>query len=111
MPESNFIDYVRIYCRSGKGGRGSIHLHRAKYMPKGGPDGGNGGRGGNIYLRANHNLWTLLQLRYQKHVFAGNGGNGGSNCSSGKDGEDQYIEVPCGTTVYNAETGKFICDV
>ena len=111
MPESNFIDYVRIYCRSGKGGRGSIHLHRAKYMPKGGPDGGNGGRGGNIYLRGNHNLWTLLHLRYQKHVFAGNGGNGGSNCSSGKDGDDQYIEVPCGTTVFNAETGKFICDV
>lgn len=111
MPESNFIDYVKIFCRSGKGGRGAMHLHRAKYMPKGGPDGGDGGRGGNIYLRGNRNLWTLLHLRYQRHVFAGNGGNGSKDCSHGKDGEDKYIEVPCGTVAYDAETGQFITDV
>lgn len=111
MPEDNFVDYVKICCRSGKGGRGSIHLHRAKYQPNGGPDGGNGGKGGSVYLRGNHNLWTLLHLRYQKHVFAESGGDGSSNCSTGKDGKDQYIEVPCGTVAYNAETGKFLCDV
>ncbi len=111
MRESNFADYVKIYCRSGKGGRGSMHLHRAKYQPNGGPDGGDGGRGGNIYLRANHNYWTLLHLRYERHVFAGHGGNGAKCCSHGADGEDKYIEVPCGTIAYNAETGKYICDV
>ena len=111
MPETNFIDYVSIYCRSGKGGRGSMHLHHAKYQYNGGPDGGNGGRGGHVYLRGNRNLWTLLHLRYQKHVMAGNGGDGGHNCSTGKDGADQYIEVPCGTVAYNAETGKYLCDV
>lgn len=111
MRESNFADYVKIYCRSGKGGRGSMHLHRAKYQPNGGPDGGDGGRGGNIYLRANHNYWTLLHLRYERHVFAGHGGNGAKCCSHGADGEDKYIEVPCGTVAYNAETGKYICDV
>lgn len=111
MAESNFVDYVKIYCRSGKGGRGSIHLHRAKYQPNGGPDGGDGGRGGNIYLRANHNYWTLLHLRYDRHVFAGNGGNGSKCCSHGSDGEDRYIDVPPGTVAYDAETGKYICDV
>ncbi len=111
MPESNFVDYVKIYCRSGKGGRGSMHLHRAKYNPNGGPDGGDGGRGGNIYLRGNHNSWTLLHLRYERHVFAGNGGNGSKCCSHGTDGEDKYIDVPCGTVVYNAETGEYVCDV
>ena len=111
MPESNFVDYVKIYCRSGKGGRGSMHLHRAKYQPNGGPDGGDGGRGGNIYLRANHNYWTLLHLRYDRHVFAGNGGNGSKCCSHGSDGEDRYIDVPPGTVAYDAETGKYICDV
>mgnify|MGYP001080484916 CR=1 FL=1 len=111
MPESNFVDYVKIYCRSGKGGRGSMHLHRAKYTPNGGPDGGDGGRGGNIYLRGNHNYWTLLHLRYDRHVFAGNGGNGSKCCSHGTDGEDKYIDVPCGTVVYNAETGEYVCDV
>lgn len=111
MPESNFVDYVKIYCRSGKGGRGSMHLHRAKYNPNGGPDGGDGGRGGNIYLRGNHNYWTLLHLRYERHVFAGNGGNGSKCCSHGTDGEDKYIDVPCGTVVYNAETGEYVCDV
>ena len=111
MPESNFVDYVKIYCRSGKGGRGSMHLHRAKYQPNGGPDGGDGGRGGNIYLRGNHNYWTLLHLRYERHVFAGHGGNGSKCCSHGSDGEDRYIDVPLGTVAYDAETGKYICDV
>lgn len=111
MAESNFVDYVKIYCHSGKGGRGSMHLHRAKYQPNGGPDGGDGGRGGNIYLRANHNYWTLLHLRYDRHVFAGNGGNGSKCCSHGSDGEDRYIDVPPGTVAYDAETGKYLCDV
>ena len=111
MPESNFVDYVKIYCRSGKGGRGSMHLHRAKYQPNGGPDGGDGGCGGNIYLRGNHNYWTLLHLRYERHVFAGHGGNGSKCCSHGSDGEDRYIDVPLGTVAYDAETGKYICDV
>lgn len=111
MAESNFIDYVKIFCRSGKGGRGSMHLHRAKYQPNGGPDGGDGGRGGHIYLRGNHNYWTLLHLRYERHVFAGHGGAGGKSGSHGADGEDRYIDVPPGTVAYDAETGKFICDV
>ena len=111
MAGSNFIDYVKIVCRSGKGGAGSAHFHRAKYVPKGGPDGGNGGRGGHIILRGNRNLWTLLHLKYQRHVFATNG-QAGSECrSSGKDGEDRIIEVPCGTAVYDADDGKFLCEV
>lgn len=109
--ESNFVDYVKIQCRSGKGGKGSMHLHRAKYQPNGGPDGGNGGRGGHIYLRGNHNYWTLLHLRYERHIYAGNGGNGGDCCSTGAQGEDKYIEVPCGTVAYNADTGEYLCDV
>lgn len=109
--ESNFVDYVKILCRSGKGGRGSMHMHRAKYQPNGGPDGGNGGRGGHIFLRGNRNYWTLLHLRYERHVFAGNGGNGGDCCSTGAKGEDKYIDVPCGTVAYNADTGEYICDV
>ena len=111
MPESNFIDYVKIYCRSGKGGRGSAHMHRAKYLPKGGPDGGNGGRGGNVVLRGNRNYWTLLHLRYDRHVKAEHGGNGSKNKSTGQQGADAYIEVPCGTVAYNAETGDYLCDI
>ncbi len=111
MAESNFVDYVKICCRSGKGGRGSTHMHRGKYMPNGGPDGGDGGRGGHVYLRGNHNYWTLLHLRYDRHVFAGHGGNGGKSRSTGSDGEDRYIDVPCGTVVYNADTGEYLCDV
>ena len=111
MVESNFIDYVKIYCRSGKGGRGSTHLHRAKYAPKGGPDGGNGGRGGHVILRGNRNFWTLLHLRYDRHIHAEHGENGGKNKSTGRQGADAYVEVPCGTVVYNAETGAYICDV
>ena len=109
--ESNFVDYVKIYCRSGKGGRGSMHLKHVKYNYNGGPDGGDGGRGGNIILRGNHNYWTLLHLKYQRHVFAEHGGNGGKDKCHGTDGKDQYIDVPCGTVVYNAETGKYVCDV
>lgn len=111
MPESNFVDYVKIYCRSGKGGRGSMHLRHVKYQPNGGPDGGDGGRGGSVYLRGNHNYWTLLHLKYQRHIFAEHGGNGGRDKRHGTDGKDVYIEVPCGTVVYDAETGKYICDV
>ena len=111
MAESNFVDYVKIYCRSGKGGRGSMHMHRAKYVPNGGPDGGDGGRGGDVILRGNRNYWTLLHLKYDRHAFAGHGGNGSKCKSFGKDGEDKIIDVPCGTVVYNAETGEYICDV
>lgn len=111
MPESNFVDYVKIYCRSGKGGRGSTHMRREKYVPNGGPDGGDGGRGGNVILRGNRNYWTLLHLKYERHVFAGHGGNGSKSRSFGKDGEDKTIEVPCGTVVYNAETGEYLCDI
>ena len=111
MAESNFVDYVKIYCRSGKGGRGSMHLRHVKYNPNGGPDGGDGGHGGSIYLRGNHNYWTLLHLKFQRHVFAEHGGNGGRDKCHGKDGKDIYIDVPCGTVVYNAETGKYVCDV
>ncbi len=109
--ESNFVDYVKISCRSGKGGKGSMHLRHVKYQPNGGPDGGDGGRGGHVYLRGNHNYWTLLHLKYQRHVFAGHGGNGGRDKKHGTNGKDEYIDVPCGTVVYNAETGKYICDV
>ena len=111
MAESNFVDYVKIYCRSGKGGRGSSHFRREKYIPKGGPDGGDGGRGGHVYLRGNRNYWTLLHLKYERHIMATNGESGGAKRSFGKDGEDRVIEVPCGTGVYDAETGEFICDV
>ena len=111
MASSSFIDYVKIYCRSGKGGAGSMHFHRAKYVPKGGPDGGDGGRGGHIILRGNRNLWTLLHLKYQKHIFATDGGKGGASRSYGKDGEDKIIEVPCGTVVYNGDTGEWMCEI
>ncbi|MCI7597934.1 MAG: GTPase ObgE [Prevotella sp.] len=109
--ESNFVDYVKIYCRSGKGGRGSMHLRHVKYQPNGGPDGGDGGDGGSVVLRGNHNYWTLLHLKYQRHVFAEHGGNGGRDKCHGTKGKNAYIDVPCGTVVYNAETGKYICDV
>src|SRR5574344_690955 len=111
MPESNFVDYVKIHCRSGKGGRGSTHMRRVKYIPMGGPDGGNGGRGGHVILRGNRNYWTLIHLRYDRHIFAGHGGSGGKSTSTGADGEDKIIDVPCGTVAYNAETGEYLCDV
>lgn len=111
MPSSNFIDQVKLYCRSGKGGAGSAHLHRAKYLPKGGPDGGDGGRGGHVILEGNRNLWTLLHLKYQKHVLATDGGCGSESRSFGKSGEDKTIQVPCGTVVYDGETGEYITEV
>jgi len=88
-----------------------MHLRHVKYQPNGGPDGGDGGHGGSIYLRGNHNYWTLLHLKFQRHIFAAHGGNGGRDKCHGKDGEDVFIDVPCGTVVYNAETGKYVCDV
>mgnify|MGYP004443620597 FL=1 len=111
MADSNFIDYVKILCRSGKGGAGSCHFHRAKYVPKGGPDGGDGGRGGDILLKGNKNMWTLLPLKYRRHIFAGNGQSGSGGRSFGKDGEDVTVEVPCGTVVFDAETGEYLCEV
>jgi len=108
---SNFVDFVKIYCCSGKGGKGSTHFRRAKYIPKGGPDGGDGGRGGHVFLRGNKNLWTLLHLKYERHIIATPGDAGSAKGSTGKDGTDRYIEVPCGTVVYDADTGEFICDV
>lgn len=111
MPQSNFIDYVKVICRSGKGGAGSRHFHRAKYVPKGGPDGGDGGRGGHVILKGNRNMWTLLPLKYRRHVFATNGERGSEGRSFGKDGEDAWIEVPVGTVVYDAETGQYLAEI
>ena len=111
MAETNFVDYVKIFCRSGKGGRGSAHFRREKYVPKGGPDGGDGGEGGNIILRGNRNYWTLLHLRYQKHLFAGHGEGGSKAQRSGKKGESRIIDVPCGTVAYDAVTGDYLCDI
>ena len=111
MADSNFIDYVKIHCRSGKGGAGSRHFYRAKYVPKGGPDGGDGGRGGHIILRGDAQMWTLLPLKYNRHMFVGNGQSGTGGRSTGKDGEDVIINVPCGTVVFDAETGQFLAEV
>lgn len=111
MADTNFIDYVKIMCRSGKGGAGSRHFYRAKYVPKGGPDGGDGGRGGHIILKGNRNMWTLLPLKFRRHIFAGNGQSGTGGRSFGKDGEDVVVEVPCGTVVFDAETGDYLCEV
>jgi len=106
MADNNFVDYVKICCRSGKGGGGSMHLHRDKLTAKGGPDGGNGGRGGNIILRGNSNFWTLIHLKYRKHVIAEPGGSGSSMLSTGADGEDEYLDVPLGTIARDEETGE-----
>lgn len=111
MASSNFIDHVRIYCRSGNGGAGAVSFRREKHVPKGGPDGGNGGRGGNIILRGNTQLWTLLHLRYRKHVTADNGENGSGQRSSGSDGKDIYLDVPLGTIARSVETGEVIVEV
>jgi GTPase len=107
----NFVDYVKIMCRSGKGGAGSTHLHRAKYVPQGGPDGGDGGRGGHIILRGDTNKWTLLHLKYRKHVFAQSGGNGSDNNSHGADGADVTLDVPLGTVAKDAETGEILFEI
>ena len=111
MAETNFVDYVKIFCRSGKGGRGSAHFRREKYVPKGGPDGGDGGDGGSVILRGNRNYWTLLHLRYQRHIFAGHGEGGSGGQSFGKKGETKVIDVPCGTVAYDAHTGEYLCDI
>ena len=111
MPDSNFIDYVKIYCASGHGGAGSAHLHRAKYVPKGGPDGGDGGRGGHIILRANPQFWTLIHLKYRKHVKADDGGHGEGGLRTGKNGEDIILEVPVGTVAKDAETEEVLFEM
>ncbi len=111
MAETNFVDYVKIHCKSGHGGAGSAHFRREKFVPKGGPDGGDGGRGGHIILEGNQHKWTLLHLKYSKHVMAGNGESGGAQKSTGADGEDVILEVPLGTIVKDAETGEFILEI
>ncbi|MFD2248260.1 GTPase ObgE [Pontibacter ruber] len=111
MASSNFIDYVKICSRSGHGGAGSAHLHRDKMTAKGGPDGGDGGRGGHVILRGNSQLWTLLHLQYRKHVIAENGHNGGPSHSTGAQGKDEVLEVPLGTIARNSETGEFMCEI
>jgi len=108
---SNFVDYVKICCRSGQGGSGSAHLHRDKNTAKGGPDGGDGGRGGHIILKGNSQLWTLLHLKFRKHVIAKNGENGGKSLSTGKDGEDEILEVPLGTVAKDFETGEILFEI
>ena len=111
MAESNFIDFVKIFCASGHGGAGSAHLHRAKYVPKGGPDGGDGGRGGHIILKANPQKWTLIHLRYRKVVRAENGGPGSFGLRKGKNGEDIVLEVPVGVSVKDAETDEVLAEL
>lgn len=111
MTEGNFVDYVKIYAASGKGGKGSSHLHREKFIEKGGPDGGDGGRGGHVILKGNKNLWTLFHLKFLRHVKAGHGGDGGSSRSTGADGEDKFIEVPLGTVVKDKETGEILFEI
>lgn len=111
MSGLNFVDYVKIFCRSGKGGAGSAHLRREKFIPKGGPDGGDGGRGGHVILRGNSQLWTLLHLKYERHVFAGNGLNGGKQQSTGADGKDVIVEVPLGTVAKRSETNETVFEI
>ncbi|QQU03878.1 GTPase ObgE [Myroides odoratus] len=111
MTEGNFVDYVKIYVASGKGGRGSTHLHREKFIEKGGPDGGDGGRGGHVYIVGNEGLWTLYHLKFMRHIKAGHGGDGGSSRSTGADGDDRVIEVPLGTVVKDKETGEILFEI
>jgi len=111
MSESNFIDYVKICCRSGSGGAGSAHFYRSRGNPKGGPDGGNGGRGGHIIVKGNQQLWTLLHLKYTKHIYADNGEGGSNNLKTGADGADRIIEVPLGSVARDAETGEFLGEI
>ncbi len=111
MADQNFIDYVNVFFRSGSGGKGSAHFRREKFVPNGGPDGGDGGRGGHIILKGNQNLWTLLHLRYKKHIFAESGGNGGKARSSGASGKDIIVEVPLGTIAKDKETGEVLIEI
>lgn len=111
MTEGNFVDYVKIYISSGKGGKGSTHLHREKFIEKGGPDGGDGGRGGHVYLRGNKELWTLFHLKFARHVRGGHGGDGGSDRSTGADGEDKFIDVPLGTVVRDKDTNEILFEI
>ncbi|MDR1347629.1 MAG: GTPase ObgE [Prevotellaceae bacterium] len=111
MPQSNFVDYVKMFLRSGNGGSGSVHLHREKYVAKGGPDGGNGGNGGNIILQGNKQYWTLIHLRFQRHVIAEDGENGSGALSTGANGKDIIIDVPLGTVAKNAETLEILCEI
>ena len=111
MTEGNFVDYVKMYVSSGNGGKGSAHLHREKYVAKGGPDGGDGGRGGHVIVRGNANLWTLLHLKFKKHIKAGHGEHGSSARSTGADGEDAFIDVPLGTVVRDTETNHIIFEI
>lgn len=111
MTEGNFVDYVKLYACSGNGGKGSVHLHREKYITKGGPDGGDGGRGGHIILKGNQNLWTLHHLKFKKHLKAGHGAHGSKSRSTGADGSDVFIEVPLGTVVKDTESGKILFEI
>ena len=111
MTEGNFVDYIKMYVCSGNGGKGSVHLHREKYITKGGPDGGDGGRGGHIILKGNQNLWTLHHLKFKKHFRAGHGGHGSKSRSTGADGTDVYVEVPLGTVVKDNETNNMLFEI
>jgi len=111
MTEGNFVDYIKIFAASGNGGKGSVHLHREKYIQKGGPDGGDGGRGGHIIIRGNNNMWTLIHLKFKKHFKAEHGGGGSKSRSTGKDGEDVYVDVPLGTIVKDSETQETLFEI
>ena len=111
MTEGNFVDYIKIFAASGNGGKGSVHLHREKYIQKGGPDGGDGGRGGHVILRGNNNMWTLIHLKFKKHYKAEHGGGGSKSRSTGKDGEDVYVDVPLGTIVKDGETQEILFEI
>jgi len=111
MTEGNFVDYVKVFLTSGNGGKGSVHLHREKYITKGGPDGGDGGRGGHVILRGNQNLWTLVTFKFKKHFKAGHGAHGSKNRSTGADGEDVYLDVPLGTILRDAETNEIVLEI
>lgn len=111
MTEGNFVDYVKVYVSSGKGGKGSIHLHREKYITKGGPDGGDGGRGGHVIIQGDKNLWTLLHFKFQRHFKAGHGGDGSKNRSTGADGEDCVIRVPLGTVILDTDNGEQLAEI
>ena len=111
MTEGNFVDYIKIYAASGKGGKGSVHLHREKYITKGGPDGGDGGRGGHVILRGDKNIWTLFHLKFKRHFKAQHGGAGSKNRSTGKDGEDIYVDVPLGTIIKDGETQEILFEI